>query len=392
MISFEEARRIILETPVKVKEAEEIDFMDSMNRVLAEDIRSDMNMPPFDKTAVDGFACRKSDISKPLKVIEHVPAGQMPQKEIGEGECSKVMTGAPVPKGADMVLMVEDCEELADSYIQYTGTSKSGNICFLAEDIAKNDVVLPANTLIKSQHIAVMAAVGATKIKVFSKVKAAILSTGDELVEPQVKPGSSQIRNSNSWQLLTQVKRAGADAEYMGIVLDTMDDTREKLSKAIENSDIVFLSGGVSSGDYDYVPVIMKELGLEILFDSIAVQPGRPTTLAAGKGKFVFGLPGNPVSSFVQFELLGKMLMARMNNIEMPDRIVKCVCGADFTRKKAKRKSFYPVKLNEKGEIVPIEYHGSAHINSLNDAEGAIAMDIGVMEIKKGTLTDVRFF
>jgi molybdopterin molybdotransferase len=366
--------------------------MDSMGRVLAEDIRSDMNMPPFDKTAVDGYACRRSDINKPLKVIEHVPAGQMPQKDIGEGECSKVMTGAPIPKGSDMVLMVEDCEELGDDQIRYVGQSKSGNICFLAEDIAKNDVVLPANTLIKSQHIAVMAAVGATSVKVYQKVKAAILSTGDELVEPQVKPGASQIRNSNSWQLLTQVQRAGADAEYMGIVLDTMEDTREKLSNALENSDIVFLSGGVSSGDYDYVPIIMKELGLEILFDSIAVQPGRPTTLAAGKGKFVFGLPGNPVSSFVQFELLGKMLMARMNNIEMPDRIVKCVCGADFTRKKAKRKSFYPVQLNDQGEIVPIEYHGSAHINSLNDAEGAIAMDIGVMEIKKGTLTDVRFF
>lgn len=392
MIQFEKAHSIIENLDVKHPPVEEIDYMDSANRILAEDVLSDMNMPPFDKSAMDGFACKQVDIKKPLIIIETIAAGQWPEKTIEKGTCARIMTGAPVPKGADIVLMIENCEEIEDNKILYTGTSKAGNICFLGEDIKANDVIIPAGKMIKPQHIAVMAAVGKTKVRVYEKLKLAVLSTGDELVEPSVLPAASQIRNSNSWQLMSQIRRAGAEPMYFGIVADNMKDTKEKLSAALAKTDIVFVSGGVSSGDYDYVPLIMKELGLDILFDSVAVQPGRPTTLAVGNGKFVFGLPGNPVSSFIQFELLGKKLLYRMSNLLHKDRIVKCVLGKTISRKKAKRKSFYPVYFNENGEIIPLEYHGSAHINSLNDAEAVIAMGIGVYEIEKGALADVRFF
>lgn len=392
MIKFEEAHNIIENLDVKPVQIEEIDYMDSVNRVLAEDVFSDMNMPPFDKSAVDGFACKQSDIDKALTIIETIAAGQWPEKIIENGTCARIMTGAPVPKGADIVLMIEDCEEIKQNQIRYLGSSKSGNICFLGEDIQANDVVIPSGIIIKPQHIAVMASVGKTKISVYEKLRVAVLSTGDELVEPSILPAVSQIRNSNSWQLMSQIQRAGAEAIYFGIVADNEKDTRAKLSNALTKTDIVFISGGVSAGDFDYVPLIMKELGFEILFDSIAVQPGRPTTLALANGKFIFGLPGNPVSSFVQFELLGKKLIYKFSAILHKDRVVKCITGKTISRKKAKRKSFYPVKFNADGEIMPLEYHGSAHINSLNDAEAVIAMEIGEYEIQKGVLTDVRFF
>ncbi|MGD9493200.1 MAG: molybdopterin molybdotransferase MoeA [Bacteroidales bacterium] len=390
MISFEEAYDIVSSQPV-IADTETIRFEMAAGRILAEDIRSDMDMPPFDKSAVDGFACRIEDIANPMKVIETVPAGVMPSMPVSEGTCIRIMTGAPVPAGADMVLMVEDCS-VDNEIVVYNGTSKNSNIAYKGEDMKSGALLMNVSTLLKPQHIAVMAAVGKTEINVYRQIKAGVLSTGSELVEPDCIPAASQIRNSNSAQLLAQIASHGGIPKYYGIIPDDFDQTLVALKKAIEDNDIVFLSGGVSMGEFDFIPAALREAGFEILFDSVAVQPGKPTTLARRDNKYIVGLPGNPVSSFVQFELLGSVLMNRIGGGIKDTVVVRAKTNIAFNRKKAERKSFYPVCFNANGYVASLEYHGSAHINSLLNAVGVVAMDIGVKEIPAETEVDVRLF
>jgi len=390
MISFEEAFDIVRSQPV-IADTETIRFEMAAGRILAEDIRSDMDMPPFDKSAVDGFACRIEDISNSMKVIETVPAGVMPTMPVTKGTCIRIMTGAPVPAGANMVLMVEDCT-VDNEIVVYNGASKNSNIAYQGEDMKSGALLMNASALLKPQHIAVLAAVGKTEIKVFRQIKVGVLSTGSELVEPDFMPAASQIRNSNSAQLVAQIVSHGGIPTYYGIVPDDFETTVAALKKAVKENDVVFLSGGVSAGDFDFVPKAMQQIGFGIIFDSIAVQPGRPTTLAKLGEKYIMGLPGNPVSSFVQFELLGSVLIKKLGGAMTENRIMKGIMGQDFHRKKAQRKSFYPVSVNESGKLVQVEYHGSAHINSLLNAVGVIAMEVGELEINEGTLVDVRLF
>jgi len=225
---------------------------------------------------------------------------------------------------------------------------------------------------------------------VYKQVRVGVISTGDELVEPGEVPGIAQIRNSNAYQLLAQASRMGALPRYEGIALDTEESTREKISRGFDNNDVVLLTGGVSMGDFDHVPKILHELGVELKFKSVAVQPGRPTVFGVRDGKFIFGLPGNPVSSFVQFELLVKPLIFKMTGHDYRPPSVNLPMGIEFTRKRAERLSWVPVKINEDGSVVPIEYHGSAHINALTLADGLIPVPIGKTKLEKGEPVHVR--
>jgi molybdopterin molybdotransferase len=231
--------------------------------------------------------------------------------------------------------------------------------------------------------------VGAVKIKVFGKPAVGIISTGDELVEPDTKPAVSQIRNSNAWQLMAQVERCGAKANYHGIAADNKKTTFDKINEALQLNDIVILTGGVSMGDFDYVPEIMKELDINILFKNIAVQPGRPTVFGLKDRKYIFGLPGNPVSSFVQFEMLVSPLIHKLYGDQSFSADLSLIMGCDINRKKTERKSFLPVSIRN-GEVFAVEYHGSAHIHSYIFADGIIAMEKGKLSLKKGEKVNVR--
>jgi molybdopterin molybdotransferase len=354
------------------------------------DVTSDMEMPPFDKTAVDGYACRRSDLAEKLKVVEVVPAGKVPARDVGPGECAKVMTGAPVPRGADAVIMVEDVEELGDGHIRYLKETVKNNICFTGEDIRSGAVVIPKNTRVGPQHIAVMATAGCVRPLVYKKVSVGVISTGDELVEPWERPGLGQIRNSNAWQLMAQAEKMGAQPQYIGIALDTEEATRNKIRQAVDETDVVLLTGGVSMGDYDYVPAILDELGVALKFKSVAVQPGRPTVFGVLGNKFIFGLPGNPVSSFVQFELLVKPLLLKMTGHDYRPLTLRLPLAVEYKRRRSGRLSWLPVSINEQGEVVPLEYHGSAHINALTLAHGLVPVPIGKTILEKGETVDVR--
>jgi molybdopterin molybdotransferase len=389
MITFEEAYRIVTGTVFRTGK-EQVRFSESLGRVLAVPVKSDMDMPPWDKSTVDGFACRHDDLGNELTVIETVAAGVMPAREVTPGTCSRIMTGAAIPSGADHVFMLEDSEEKEGGKVRFTGKAGKSNIAKAAEDLYKGQTVLKAGRIIKPQDIAVMAAVGATEVTVSNRVHVGIISTGNELVEPEHIPAEAQIRNSNASQLMAQVARAGATGRYYGIASDDEASIARLLSAAVDENDVVLISGGVSFGDFDFVPAVMRSLGLTIHFDQVAMQPGKPLTFCTGERKAVFGLPGNPVSTFVQFEVMVRPFLNKMTDVTAEEPVLMLPLAADYSRKRADRMAWIPFTMTAAGEALPVEYHGSAHITALPDAWGVIAIPRGQSWIQKGEMVSVR--
>jgi molybdopterin molybdotransferase len=389
MISFEEALERIL-YDVKATGTERVNFNDALYRVLAEDVYADVDMPPFDKSAVDGYACRMEDLDKDMEVLEIIAAGEIPTKVVGVGQCTKVMTGAKVPEGADTVIMVEHTKETRPGYIRFTGNKTARNIAYHAEDIKKGDKVWGKGMQILPQHVAIFASVGCVTPLVGRQPRVAILSTGDELVEPAQIPGPGKIRNSNGFQLVAQVKAAHCIPNYMGIIPDNEDATDKAIGQALAENDMVILTGGVSMGDFDFVPKIMRKNKVDILFQKVAVKPGRPTVFGKTERSYIFGLPGNPVSSFINFDVFAKPLLYKMMGMEWKPRQLELPMGIDFERKKADRLEFLPVNIDDRGKVVPVSYHGSAHIHAVCMADGIMSVPKGISEIKKGAFVNVR--
>ena len=390
MISFEEALEIVLTNAVTLGE-EQAGLESAAGRVLSRDVYSDMDMPPFDKSAVDGFACRMEDITEgsEQQIIETIPAGMVPAKSVGVGECSRIMTGGMLPGGADTVIMVEDTFSTSAGTVKFLKKIKTGNICYRAENIKTGQKVLDQGTLLQPAHLAVLASVGNTEVWVSCQPKIGIISTGNELVEPNQKPAGAQIRNSNAWPLYAQARQFAAGCSYFGIAGDSPEELKDKIMMGLVASDIIILTGGVSMGDFDFVPAAMESLGAGIFFKSVAIQPGRPTVFARYGNKFIFGLPGNPVSSFVLFELMVKPFVLKMMGCDEQFRNLSLPMGVDYSRIKSDRKSVIPVVI-ENSIVYPLEYHGSAHINAYINANGMMIMDIGQTEIKKGEPANVR--
>lgn len=389
IITFEKAYEIVINSAFSTG-TESVSFNDSLNRVLAGDITSDMDIPPFNKATVDGFACRKADLETDLEIIETIAAGVQQQKTIFENQCSRIMTGAVVPAGADMVFMVEDSLILHSGKVRYTGSFTKENISIKGEDIKNGDFVLKSGKLIRPQDIAVMASVGCTSVIVSKMPVVAVISSGDELVEPSDKPGLSQIRNTNAYQLMTQVQRAGARGKYWGIARDDEEETYDIVKRAISGSDLVLITGGVSMGDFDFVPSILERAGVRILFSRVNVQPGKPTTFGVHHKALVFGLPGNPVSSFIQFETLVRPLINKMMGYDWKPTEQKLPMAVRFERKSPVRMGWVPVIITEKMEVMPVDFHGSAHISALSDADGIFAVKAGTKTVDKGEIVSVR--
>ena len=389
MIEFEEAYEKVMNSAFKTG-TETVSFVDSLNRILAEDIISDMDMPPFNKATVDGFACRKTNLGAELEIIETIAAGMLPQRMVSENQCARIMTGAAVPEGVDVVYMVEDSLMLPSGKVRYTGVFTKENISYRGEDIRNGDTVLKSGKLIKPQDIAVMASVGCTSVKVSKMPLVTVISSGNELVEPSEKPGLSQIRNTNAYQLMAQVIRAGASGKYMGIARDDEEATFNIVKRAISESDLVLITGGVSMGDFDFIPSVLKRAGVRIIFSRVNVQPGKPTTFGVCPDTLVFGLAGNPVSSFVQFELLVRPLICKMMGYQWDPLTIPLPVKDSFSRKSADRQSWIPVIITKDGLVAPIEYHGSAHISALASAEGIIVIPVGKITIEKGEVVSVR--
>jgi molybdopterin molybdotransferase len=388
VITFGEALQIVLSHAYTAGN-EAVLLQESNGRVLVEDVFSDINMPPFNRAAVDGFACRREDIHETLEIIETVRAGMSPLKKVSPGQCSRIMTGAPVPEGADCVIMVEETVETGTDKIIFAGEKTKTNISPFAEDVKEGDRVIASGTLVGPQHIAIMAAMGHINPKVAKRPLVSVIATGDEIVEPHLKPGISQIRNSNAYQLIAQIANAGALPVYMGIAPDNEGDTFRMIEDALAQSDVVLLTGGVSMGTFDFVPEILGKAGIDILFRTIALQPGKPTIFGIKGDKRIFGLPGNPVSAFTIFEILVKPMLRKMMGIpEQVDGLLLPL-GEDYHRKRTDRMQWIPVQIRN-GKVFPLEYHGSAHIFSLATAHGIAAIPLGMNKLTTGDLIDVR--
>jgi molybdopterin molybdotransferase len=389
MIAFDKAYEKMMAQSVPWSD-ETVSMDQALGRILAEDVVSDMDMPPFNKSAMDGYACRRDDLGHELTVVEHIPAGCFSKKVIGSRQCSKIMTGAPVPEGADCVVMVEKTEPVTDQTIRVTAQDAADHICLMGEDVRLGDCILKGGDRIGPAHVAMLASVGCVTPRVGRQARVGVIATGSELVEPGSTPRPAEIRNSNSYQLCAQITQIGALPRYYGIVPDRVDDIHHVIAKAKVENDVILLSGGVSMGDFDLVPGVLQDNGFEFLFDSVAMQPGRPTIFGRGDTTFCFGLPGNPVSTYVVFEIMVKPFLYHLMGHAYRAPLVTATLDQPIKRRKTGRLSSLPVIFTGPKSVCPIDYHGSAHIGAMTRAQGLITLPEGTLEIPPGSDVYVR--
>lgn len=362
----------------------------SLGRFLAEDIFSDRDVPPFPRATMDGYACRQQDLPGPLEVIETIPAGKMPVLKIGPGQCSRIMTGAMVPGGADCVIMQEYAKTGDNSRVFFTTAETDENIHPMGKDLREGELMVQQGTRLTPVHLGIIASTGAIRAKVSRILKIGIMATGDELVEAEQRPVGAQIRNSNSHQLAGQVLSAVHQPLYLGIVEDQRGKLAVAIKGAMELVNLLILTGGASVGETDLVPGVLHELGFQLEFNQVAIQPGKPVSFAHRNGKACFGLSGNPVSSFVQFELLVRPYLELCSGAIPVNRRLLMSLEKGFHRKHADRKFFLPVSFSDEGRCEPVNYHGSGHLLALDKTMGFAEIPAGQKAINKGELVHVR--
>jgi molybdopterin molybdotransferase len=384
MISVEQAVALVQANAVPLPPVD-IDVDKAVGRVLAEPVCSDVDMPPFDKSAMDGYAVRAADLGDApteLTVIEDIPAGTVPTQRVEPGSCSRIMTGAPVPERADAVIRVEDTAAADDGRVRFERPVRPGdNICRLGEDVRSGQEVLPVGRLLRPVDIGVASAAGATVLSVHPLPSVAVIATGDEVIEIDQKPEGAQIRNSNSHLVCSRLRQFGIAAEYLGIAPDDSAGLTRAIQEGLKR-DVMVISGGVSMGDYDLVPGVLVEQGVELLFQSVAVKPGRPVVFGRRGDGLVFGLPGNPVANLVATEMFLLPAIRRRMGEESPGPVFARAVLTKPVSHKGGRTSLKPVTIERTPDgwrATPVEYHGSA------DLAGAARGDAFV-EIPQGTL------
>lgn len=400
MLSIEDALEIVSQS-VPVLPSITADLMTTQGQLLAEEIASPLEIPPFDKACMDGYAFRAEDLStnKRLKLIGEITAGNVSEQLVGPGETMRIMTGAPLPHGADSVLQHELTSfSEPDQTVTFQQTEvtaglnvlKQGNLMKLGEP------VFSKGTKIRPQESGVLAELGKTQIQVYPRPKVAVLATGDELVPADQTPGPGQIRNTNEIMLAEQIRQMGAEPVLLGIARDNQNDLQQKIEQGLE-CDMLILSGGVSAGKLDLVPSVLESLQVAEIFHKVWMKPGKPVWFGAQENqtktvpKFVFGLPGNPVSSMVCFELFVKTAIRKMmGHVAPKPEPISAVLLADHFHK-GDRPTFWPVDFSwEKGEaqITPLQWRGSADLRGTMAASGMALFTDQDFTYKTGTLVD----
>lgn len=348
MPTFEEARKIILDCVVPLG-VEKVEMLDAVGRVLAEDIQAPWDMPLWDNTAMDGYAVHSKDCGEAasLKLSGFLPAGGFMSHPMQAGTAVKILTGAPIPAGADAVVPFEQAEE-RDETVFLKGKVKPGDhIRFKGEDVKEGETILSAGTVLRPSEISMLASFGRLFIPVHRRVRVAILSTGDELVDPGEALAPGKIINSNSLALAAAVRETGCLPIMLGIARDTKDSLREKLAEGL-TADVLITSAGVSAGDRDYVRDVLDELMVKQVFWKVDIKPGRPTAFARRDGKPVFSLPGNPVSSLITFEEFVRPALLKMMGFRKVLRPLVTATLREGIKKKPGRVNFLRVAVEEK--------------------------------------------
>jgi molybdopterin molybdotransferase len=360
--------------------------------VLAGEIRADRDYPPFDKSLMDGYAVRCVDVARlpvELRVVGEVAAGATSERGLAEGEAIAIMTGAPLPAGADGILPVEDVERIGERVRVLRAPSAARLIARQGNEVRRNTVVLERGMILGSAQLAVAATVGAGRVKVFAKPRAAGLSTGDELVAIDDVPGPSQIRNCNSIMLASLLRKLGCETIDLGIVRDDLNATRDALQRGMQH-DLLFITGGMSMGQYDFVPRTLVELGAQLKITKLRIKPGKPFVFAVRDDRFIFGLPGNPLAGFVCTVRFASRLIARLRGATPEPRWMQ-VRLSEALAANGPREFYQPVRVRD-GAAQPLEWKGSADVFTLARAnallprpahEGALApgASVRVLEV-----------
>lgn len=366
-----------------------VDLRHARGRVLAMDQASRLDLPPFDKSAMDGYAILNDDERESYRLLGTVAAGQAAAFTLLAGTAVKVMTGAPVPEGTGRVVMQEQTEE-RDGTVEIARHDGAVNICWQGEDVRRGDVVLRAGTRLEALEIANLIACGIVEVEVVRPVRLAIISTGDEVVDhpDQLTPG--KIIDTNAPLIEALADAHGLEVASITRVPDDRDATVQAIRAGVEAADIVVLSGGISAGEFDYVHDALADLGIREIFTSVAVKPGRPLTCAqTSSNAFVVALPGNPVAVYLTFHLCLLRIAALLSGTEPDLRELNLELGRDFTRRKTDRQDYVPARLTAAGVVLPVEYHGTAHLTALMQADGFLVIPSGPAQLPAGST--VRF-
>jgi molybdopterin molybdotransferase len=394
-----EAQKIVLDA-ASMLGLEKISILEALGRVLGEDVVAERDNPPWNNSAMDGFAVRWEDIKqeqaiqKPvtLSVIEDVPAGTMPSKAVGCGQAIRIMTGAPIPRGADTVLKVEDTEHTSDSVRVFKPESKGANIRPQGEDVKKGECIIAKGTRIRPSEAGMLAILAKPFVFVHQRPRVAILSTGDELADLDERFSEEKIINSNSYGIAAAVQEAGGIPFLLGIARDTPMALKEKISQGL-NADVLVLSGGVSMGDYDFTKAVFRELGAEMNFWKLAIRPGQPLAFGKIQGKLAFGLPGNPVSSMVTFEQLVRPALLKMSGCRSYGRpVVQAVFQERFSKRTDRRHFLRGILTMEEGvfKVRTTGDQGSGILTSMVRANCLIDVPVEVEKLNPGDEVSVQ--
>jgi molybdopterin molybdotransferase len=397
MLTFEQARQRVIEIATKNRRSpatEQEKLSDALGRILADVVKADRDYPPFDRSTRDGYAVRSVDATKPganLEVIGEIKAGDTFAEEIRAGQCVQIMTGAAVPRGADAVVMIEHTQREGNRITLHRAPEAGQNIVPCGSESRAGTILMRPGARLGYAELALLAQVGRAEVKVTKKPRVAILSTGDEVVEVDKAPGPFQIRNSNTVSLAAQVQLAGGEP----MPLPNSPDNEVVLRQSMETglaADALVLSGGVSMGKYDLVEKVMRELGAEFFFDAVAMRPGKPAVFGICRGKLVFGLPGNPVSTMVTFELFVVPALDILGGaVPRPLPLLKAKLAAPI-KQKAALSHFLPAVVDwSSGEAVVRElpWQGSGDIVALAQANAFLVVPQAKLEWNAGEWIDV---
>jgi molybdopterin molybdotransferase len=396
---LEDALKTVL-AAVPVLGVEKVSLLDTLGRVLGEDIVALRDNPPWDNSAMDGFAVRYEDIKQAhavttptmLTVIEDVPAGKFPAKAVGKGEAIRIMTGAPVPKGADTVLKVEDTENQPTWVKVFKEEKKGANIRLQGEDVRKGDCIIPRGKIIRPAEAGMLAILAKSFVFVYQRPRVAILSTGDELADLDERFSEEKIVNSNSYGIAAQAKEAGGLPMLLGIAKDSPEDLKAKIRQGL-NADFLVLSGGISMGDYDFTKPVFQELGGEMNFWKLAIRPGQPVAFGKIGKTLAFGLPGNPVSSMITFEQLVRPAILKMCGSQTLARpVVQAIFQEKFSKRPDRRHFLRGILWMENGMLMvrTTGSQGSGILTSMVKANGLIDIPVEVEKLKPGDVVNVQ--
>ncbi|HEV8188736.1 MAG TPA: gephyrin-like molybdotransferase Glp [Pyrinomonadaceae bacterium] len=398
MISVAEAIQIVRQQTLRLP-SERVRIDQVLGRVLARDVVADSDLPPFDRSQMDGYAVRAEDVKTPpvrLRIVGESAAGRGWHNQLEEGQAVRIMTGAPVPAGADSVQQVELTTELKDgTVVELLETVELGkSIVKRGAEIKAGEVVLNAGTTINAAMVAVLAAFGYATVEVFHRPRVAVLATGTELVSVEQTPGQDQIRDSNNYTISAYAALAGATVERMPLTGDETSLLKKQIAEAAERCDVIVTSGGVSMGVYDLTKSALKELDAEIFFERVALRPGKPTVFARlQNGTLVFGLPGNPVSVAVTFNLFARTALLTMQGVTDPTLKRETAALARSVKGTTDRESYLPAQLttNDDAELIafPLKWGGSSDFVAFALTTALLVVPASVKSIEAGSLVTV---